>query len=116
MNNPHKSSDALKFLQSIIPDTKEMRVLGEQEAMRIELTQVLRDARKACLMSNEEIAAAIDKDVEWVQRTEDCNYVHTWDEFVAYLHGLNPSFEITVSLSNGQTIKLDSAQIKRLAQ
>ncbi len=116
MDNPHLGSDVLKFLQSIIPDTKEMRVLGEQEAMRIELTQMLKDAREASGMSYEEIASAIDKDVEWVKRAEDSNFSHSWDEFVAYIHALNASFELTLSLPNGQTIKLDSSQIKRLVQ
>ena len=116
MNNPHLGADALKFLDEIIPDTPSMQVVGEQEAMRIQLTQVLRDARKISGMTHEEIAAAIDKDVEWVRHVEDCNHPHTWDDFVTYVRALNANFEIMVSLPNGETIKLNSSQINSNAQ
>lgn len=116
MDNPYKGSDVLKYLESIIPDTPEVQVLGEQEAMRIQLTQVIRDARKKTGMTHEEIALAIGKDVEWVKRVEDCNYPLMVDDFVAYLYALNANFEITVSLPNGEAIKLDSSQVKRLAE
>lgn len=113
MNNPHKGTDVLKFLDSIIPNTPEMQILGEQEMMRIMLTQMLRDARKASGMTHEQIAAAINKDVEWVLRVEDCNYPMNVDDFVAYMRALNANFEVTVSLPNGSSIKLDSNEIKQ---
>jgi ribosome-binding protein aMBF1 (putative translation factor) len=111
MNNPHLGADVLKYLDSIIPDTPEMQIVGEQEKMRIMLTQVLRDARFSSGMTHEQIAAAISKDVEWVKRVEDCNYPMNIDDFVVYMRALNASFEITVSLPNG-LIKLDSSEIK----
>ncbi|BAZ19017.1 XRE family transcriptional regulator (plasmid) [Calothrix sp. NIES-4071] len=116
MNNPHFGADVLKFLDSIIPDTPEMRVLGEQEAMRIQLTQVLIDARSSSNMTQEQIATAVNKDIEWVKYVEDCNHPHTWDDFVTYVRALNANFEITVSLPNGETIKLNSSQINLNAQ
>lgn len=57
--NPHLGGDAIAFLNSIIPDTPENRV--KQEAMRIELTQVLIDARKASGKSHVEIAEILGK-------------------------------------------------------
>lgn len=110
MNNPHLGADVLQFLNSVIPDTPEMRLIGEQEAMRIQLTQVLRDARKISGMTHEQIAAAVNKDIEWVKYVEDCNHPHTWDDFVTYIRalGVGASFEITVSLPNGSSVKLDS--------
>ena len=84
-----------------------MRVLGEQELRRIELTQLFRDARQLSGMTHEEIAAAIGKDVEWIKRLEDCNYSLTIDDFVAYMYGLKASFDLTVRLPNGETIKFD---------
>ncbi|BAZ08246.1 XRE family transcriptional regulator [Calothrix sp. NIES-4071] len=112
MNNPHIGADVLKFLDSIIPDTPEMQILGEQEKMRIMLTQVLRDARSRSGMTHEQIATVINKDVEWVKRVEDCNHTMSVDDFVAYMRALNANFEITVSLPNGSSIKLDSSEIK----
>lgn len=108
MNNPHFGADVLKFLDSIIPDTPEMRVLGEQEAMRIQLTQVLIDARSSSKMTQEQIAAAIGKDVDWVKYVEDCNHPMCVDDFVTYMRALGASFKITVNLPNGSSIKLDS--------
>ncbi|OKH32238.1 hypothetical protein NIES2101_40880 [Calothrix sp. HK-06] len=75
---------------------------------------MLIDARLSSGMTHEQIAAAINKDVEWVFRVEDCNYSHTWDDFVTYMHALNANFEITVSLPNGSNVKLNNNEIKRL--
>ncbi|BAZ08200.1 XRE family transcriptional regulator [Calothrix sp. NIES-4071] len=115
MNNPHKSADVLKYLDSIVPNTPELQLVGEQEAMRIMFTQVLIDARLSSGMTHEQIATAINKDVEWVKRVEDCNYSHTWDDFVTYMRALNANFEITVNLPNGSNVKLSSDEIRRLA-
>lgn len=115
MTNPHLGSDAKAFLDSIIPDTTKLHILGQQEAMRIELTQILRDARKAAGLSHKEIADKVAHNVNWVKKAEDCNDVHTWDEFIAYMYALDANFEITVSLPNGQTIKLDSEKIKKIS-
>lgn len=114
MNNPHLGADVLKFLNSIIPDTPEMQILGEQEAMRIMFTQMLIDARKSIGMTHEQIGAAINKDVEWVKRVEDCNYPMQIDDFVVYMRALNANFQITLNLPNGSAIKLSSDEIKRL--
>lgn len=113
MNNPHLGADVLQYLDSIIPNTPEMKILGEQETIRIMLTQVLIDARKASGMTHEQIAVLIGKDVQWVKDVEDCNHPMKVDDFVAYTHALNANFEITVSLPNGSSIKLNSSEIKR---
>lgn len=115
MNNPHMGADVLKYLNSIIPDTPEMQLVGEQEAMRIQLTQVLIDARSSSNMTQEQIAAAVNKNVEWVEYVENCNHPMCVDDFVTYMRALGANFEITVSLPNGSSVKLDSNQIKRLA-
>lgn len=114
MNNPHLGADVLKYLDSIVPNTPELQLVGKQEAMRIMFTQMLIDARLSCGMTHEQIAAVINKDIEWVKHMEDCNYSHTWDDFVTYMHALNANFEITVSLPNGSNVKLSSDEIKRL--
>ncbi len=106
MDNPHIGTDVLKYLDSIIPDTTDVRLLGEQELWRIQVTQVMRDARQLSGMTHEGIAAAIGKDVEWVKRVEDCNYLLTMDDFVGYMYGLRASFDLTVRLPNGEIIKL----------
>ncbi len=107
-------ADVLKYLNSIIPDTPEMQLVGEQEAMRIQLTQVLIDARLSSNMTQEQIAAAVNKNVEWVEYVENCNYPMCVDDFVTYMRALGANFEIAVNLPNGSSIKLDSNQIKRL--
>jgi hypothetical protein len=111
MNNPHLGADVLKFLDSIIPDTTEMQIIGEQELMRIQLTQVLIDARSSSNMTQEQIAAAVNKDVQWVKYVEDCNHPMCVDDFVTYVRALGASFEITVNLPNGSSVKLDSNHI-----
>lgn len=114
MNNPHLGADVLKYLDSIVPNTDVLQLVGEQEAMRIMFTQMLIDARSSCGMTHEQIAVAINKDVEWVKRVEDCNCPPMVEDFVTYMHALKANFEITVSLPNGSAIKLSSDEIKRL--
>ncbi len=113
--NPHLGGDAIAFLNSIIPDTPENRVMQQQEAMRIELTQVLIDARKASGKSHAEIAEILGKKPSEVEKAENCNYPHTWDEFAAYLYALEAEFELTVTLPNGQKIALDTSKLKQIA-
>ncbi|BAZ18776.1 XRE family transcriptional regulator (plasmid) [Calothrix sp. NIES-4071] len=115
MNNPHMGADVLKYLDSIIPDTPEMQLIAELEAMRIQLTQVLIDARLSSNITQEQIAAAVNKDVDWVKYVEDCNHSMCMDDFVTYMRALNSDFEITVNLLNGSSIKLDSNQIRQFA-
>ncbi|BAZ18779.1 XRE family transcriptional regulator (plasmid) [Calothrix sp. NIES-4071] len=93
-----------------------MQLIAELEAMRIQLTQLLRDARQASNMTQEQIAAAVNKDIEWVRYVEDCNHPMCVDDFVTYMRALGTSFELTVNLPNGCSIKLDSNQVKQLAQ
>ena len=114
--NPHVGEDAIGFLNSIIPNAPEMQVQGLQEAMRILLTQLLIDARKSSNLSHKEIADKIYKDEKWVKKAENCNYAHTWDEFITYLYALDADFELAVTLRNGHTIELDSKQIKKMSE
>ncbi len=58
------------------------------------------------------VAAAVNKDVQWVKYVEDCNHPMCVDDFVTYVCALGASFEITVNLPNGSSVKLDSNQIK----
>lgn len=113
-HNPHRGSDALEFLKSIIPDTPENRRIQQQEAMRIELTQVLRDARKISGKTHAEIASILGKDPKWVKQAEDCNYEHSWDEFIAYLDAIGADFELTVTIGE-QQIKLDTDTLKKIS-
>ncbi|PMB02606.1 hypothetical protein CEN49_25160 [Fischerella thermalis CCMEE 5273] len=66
-------------------------------------------------LSHKEIAEKIEKDEKWVKQAENCNYPHTWDEFVAYLYALDAKFELTVNLPSGENLRLTSAQIKEIA-
>lgn len=43
MVNPHLGGDALKHLESIIPDTHEMRLIGLIEACKIVIGELERD-------------------------------------------------------------------------
>ncbi len=45
-NNPHLGSDALAFIQGIVPDTPETRRVEQQELFRLALTQAMREIRK----------------------------------------------------------------------
>lgn len=59
-------------------------------------------------MTQEQIAAAVNKDADWVKYVEDCNHPICVDDFVTYMRVLGACFEITVNLPNGSSVKLDS--------
>jgi DNA-binding XRE family transcriptional regulator len=84
--NPYIGSDALAFLDSIIPDTLENRLTERQEIFRIALTQAMRDARKRAGLTQKQLAEKLGVGQSWVSKLESANNDHTFESVIAYLN------------------------------
>lgn len=96
--NPHIGSDALAFLDSIIPDTPESRLAERQEIFRIALTQAMRDARKRVGLTQKQLAEKLGVGQSWVSKLESANNDHTFESVIAYLNALGADFETSILL------------------
>lgn len=97
--NPHIGSDALAFLDSIIPDTPESRLAERQEIFRIALTQAMRDARKRTGLTQKQLAEKLGVGQSWVSKLESANNDHTFESVIAYLNALGADFEASILLA-----------------
>lgn len=108
--NPHIGSDALSFLDSIIPDTPESRLAERQEIFRIALTQAMRDARKRVGLTQKQLAERLGVGQSWVSKLESANNDHTFESVIAYLNALGADFEVSILLE-GQKATVAAAQL-----
>lgn len=97
--NPHIGSDALAFLDSIIPDTPESRLAERQEIFRIALTQAMRDARKRAGLTQKQLAEKLGVGQSWVSKLESANNDHTFESVIAYLNAVGADFEASILLA-----------------
>jgi transcriptional regulator with XRE-family HTH domain len=97
--NPHIGSDALAFLDSIIPDTPENRLAERQEIFRIALTQAMRDGRKRAGLTQKQLAEKLGVGQSWVSKLESANNDHTFESVIAYLNALGADFETSILLA-----------------
>ncbi|WP_413174963.1 helix-turn-helix domain-containing protein [Anabaena azotica] len=110
INNPHLGGDVLAFLDSIIPDTPETRLVERQEIFRIALTQAMRDVRKRVGLTQKELSQKLDVGQSWISKLESANNDHTFESVLAYLNALGVDFEATIILKN-QKIKVVAAKL-----
>lgn len=108
--NPHLGSDALAFLDSIIPDTPENSLAERQELFRIALTQAMRDVRKRVGLTQKELAEKLGVGQSWVSKLESANNDHTFESVIAYLNALDADFEVSILLKD-QMVKVVAAKL-----
>ena len=108
--NPHIGSDALAFLDSIIPDTHESRLAERQEIFRIALTQAMRDARKRAGLTQKQLAEKLGVGQSWVSKLESANNDHTFESVIAYLNAFGADFEASILLE-GQKATVVAAKL-----
>jgi len=108
--NPHIGSDALAFLDSIIPDTPDTRLAERQELFRIALTQAMRDARKRVGLTQKQLAEKLGVGQSWVSKLESANNDHTFESVIAYLNALGADFETSILLE-GQKATVIAAKL-----
>jgi transcriptional regulator with XRE-family HTH domain len=106
--NPYIGSDALAFLESIIPDTPETRRIEKQERFRFALTQAMRDLRNRVGLTQKELAQRLGIGQSWVSKLESANNDHTFESVLAYLDALDANFQALILLRTEEVAKISS--------
>ena len=83
--NNHEGSDVFDYFQEVLPETPETHLIECQELFRIDLTQAMRNLRKAPGLTQ-----------SWVSKLESANNDHTFESVLAYLDALGADFEALI--------------------
>jgi transcriptional regulator with XRE-family HTH domain len=108
--NPKPSPDVFEFLDDIIPDTPETKLVERQELFRIALTQAMRNLRKKLGVTQKEVAQRLGITQSWVSKLESANNDHTFESVLAYLNALSADFEASIVLE-GKTVAKIAAHL-----
>jgi transcriptional regulator with XRE-family HTH domain len=82
------SVNALEWLNSLTPNTPEMRAVGREESALIELARTLRLAREAAGLTQTQLAKRIGVSQPQISKWEDTVANHTVQSILKYLGGL----------------------------
>jgi predicted transcriptional regulator len=97
-NNPHLGSDALAFIEAIVPDTPETRRVEQQELFRLALTQAMREVRKQAGLTQEQLAERLSVGQSWVSKLESINNDHTLESIITYFDALGAKLQLSMVL------------------
>lgn len=98
--NFHIGSDALTYLESIVPDTPETRRIEKQERFRFNLTQAMRDLRERVGLTQNDLAQKLGIGQSWVSKLESANNDHTFESVLAYFDALDAIFQVQILLES----------------
>lgn len=107
--NPHIGSDALAFLESIIPDTPEMQRVEKKERFRIALTQAMRDLRNQVGITQKELAQRLGIGQSWISKLENANNDHTFESVLDYLDVLGAELRASILLEGQEVLAICTA-------
>jgi transcriptional regulator with XRE-family HTH domain len=96
VTDPDAPSDALPFLERLVPDTPETRRVGKQEWARLLLTEAMRAARRDARLTQEQVAERLGVTQGWVSRLEHAGHDHTLESVIAYLDAVGADLEFRV--------------------
>lgn len=99
--NPHVGGDVLDVLEETLSDTDETRREGKKEALRLALTDAMRQARKKEGLTQGEVADRLDVSQSWVSKLESANYDHQVESIVAYLDALSADLGLSIRTRDG---------------
>ncbi|PZV27255.1 MAG: transcriptional regulator [Snowella sp.] len=94
--NNHEGSDVFDYFQEVLPETPETHLIECQELFRIDLTQAMRNLRKATGLTQKEVAEKLGVTQSWVSKLESANNDHTFESVLAYLDALGADFEALI--------------------
>lgn len=103
--NPHLGDDVVDFLEDTLPDTDETRREGKKEALRLALTDAMRQVRKKEGLTQGEVADRLDVSQSWVSKLESANYDHQVESIIAYLDALSADLGLSIR-TRDETIRV----------
>jgi transcriptional regulator with XRE-family HTH domain len=103
--DPHVGDDVVDFLEDTLSDTDETRREGKKEALRLALTDAMRQVRKKEGLTQSEVADRLDVSQSWVSKLESANYDHQVESIVAYLDALSADLGLSIR-TRDETIRV----------
>jgi transcriptional regulator with XRE-family HTH domain len=103
--NPHIGEDVVDFLEDTLPETDETRREGKKEALRLALTDAMRQVRKKEELTQGEVAERLDVSQSWVSKLESANYDHQVESIVEYLDALSADLGLSIR-TRDETIRV----------
>ena len=99
--NPHLDleTDVLEHLESLTPDTPNMRRVGKQEWLRLALTDAMMAARKEAGMTQKDVAEALGVSQSWVSKLESANYDHQLESVASHLDAVGAELVLAVKVA-----------------
>ena len=94
--NNYEGSDVFDYFKEVLPETPETHLSECQELFRIDLTQAMRNLRKATGLTQKEVAEKLGVTQSWVSKLESANNDHTFESVLAYLDALGADFEALI--------------------
>jgi len=109
-NNPHVGDDVLSALESMVEDTPDARRAGKKEALRIMLTDAMRQARKKEGLRQQDLAERLEVSQSWVSKLESANHDHQIESVLDYLDALRAELSLSILTRHG-TIKVNYEEL-----
>lgn len=94
--------DVFEFLDGLVPDTDETRLVEKQELFRIVLTKRMRELRKQQGLTQVDVAQKLGVTQSWVSKMESCNNDHTSESLIAYFWAINCEIDLTIKAPQKQ--------------
>lgn len=106
--NPHIGDDVSTFLEDAVPDTPETRRAGKKEAVRLALTDAMRQARTEAGLTQSDLAERLGVSQSWVSKLENANYDHQIESVVAYLDALGADLTLAIRAESGRVFSVNT--------
>jgi transcriptional regulator with XRE-family HTH domain len=106
--NNHEGSDVFDYFKEVLPETSETHLIECQELFRIDLTQAMRNLRKATGLTQKEVAEKLGVTQSWVSKLESANNDHTFESVLAYLDALGADFEALIYLQGKEFTRVST--------
>jgi transcriptional regulator with XRE-family HTH domain len=106
--NNYEGSDVFDYFKEVLPETPETHLIECQELFRIDLTQAMRNLRKATGLTQKEVAEKLGVTQSWVSKLESANNDHTFESVLAYLDALGADFEALIYLQGKEFTRVST--------
>ena len=101
--------DALELLDTLVPDTPEMRRVGKREWFRLLLTDAMIEARKRAGRTQKELAGELGVSQSWVSKLESANYDHQVESVVSHLDAVGAELLMAIKVGD-ELIQVETSE------
>ena len=109
IKNPHLDleTDVIEHLESLTPDTPNLRRVGKQEWLRLALTDAMMAARKEAGMTQKDVAEALGVSQSWVSKLESADYDHQLESVASHLDAVGAELVLAIKVA-GKVLPIEN--------